>query len=185
MKRFCLKKEREFKQSNHIYPWYTYSSNVDGLFVQFDCFKNSLCEMHGCATNICCPNEMGYDNGLERKSKIQGSGLTWSIIKYANEPVVRIIREEVKDLVIKGINKNINKTTLKYLLNGVFIYFLRLQCPIDNTIWHIQKVESRLIEGRIIEAETFLEYRSSLFTERFSKEYDSQFWITVSKWEDK
>ena len=70
IERFCLKKEIELKQSNHISPWYIYSSNVDGLFQQFDCFKNSLCEIHGCATNMCCSNGMGYDNGLERKGKI-------------------------------------------------------------------------------------------------------------------
>ena len=181
MKRFCLQKERELKQSNHISPWYIYSSNVDGLFQQFDCFKNSLCETHGCATNMCCSNGMGYNNGVEWYGKIQGSGLTWSIIKHSNESVARIIREEVKDLVTKGINKNINKTTFKSLLNGAFIRFLCLQCPINTVIWQPQKVKSILVEDRIIETETLLECHSSFFTEGCCKEYDSQFLTTASK----
>ena len=135
MKRFCLQKERELKQSNYISPWYIYSSNVDGLFQQFDCFKNSLCEIHECTINMCCSNGMGYDNELEWNGKIQGSGLKWLIIKHANESVARIIQEEVKYLVTKGINKNINKTTSKSLLNGAFNRFFRLQCPINNIIW--------------------------------------------------
>ena len=145
-----FKEERELKQSNHISPWYIYSSNVDGLFQQFDYFKNSLCEIHECVTNMCCSNEMGYDNGLEWKDKIQGSGLTWSIIKHANKPVARIIRKEVKELDTKEINKNTTNTTLKSLLKGAFICFLRLDCPIENIIWQTQKVKSRLVEGRII-----------------------------------
>ena len=48
-----------------------------------------------------------------------------------------------------------------------------------------QKVKSRLVEVRIIEAKTLMEFYSYFSTEIFGKEYDSKFWTTESKWEQK
>ena len=67
-----------------------------------------------------------------KNNLVQGSGQHVSIIKHANESVAIIIREEVKDLYTKGTHKNVNKTTLKPLLKGAFIFFLRLYFTIDN-----------------------------------------------------
>ena len=60
-----------------------------------------------------------------------------------------------------------------------------MNCPIDNIIWQTQKVKSIPFEGRIIKAETLLECHSYFSTESFGKEYNSQFWTTESKWEQK
>ena len=76
---------------------------------------------------------------------------------------------EVKELDTKEINKNTTNITLKSLLKGAFICFLRLDCPIDNIIWQTQKVKSRLVEGRIIEAKTLLECHSYFSTKCFGK----------------
>ena len=58
-------------KSKSISPWWIYSSNVDGHFGLFDCFKDTVCEIHGRATEFRCAHYAGYSNGVKR------SGQAW------------------------------------------------------------------------------------------------------------
>jgi len=51
-------------------PFYVYTSNVDGHFGIFDCFKNTLCEIHGRATEFRCAQGIGYNEGMKRKGDL-------------------------------------------------------------------------------------------------------------------
>lgn len=53
-----------------ISPWWIYSSNVDGLFGLFDCFKGTICEIHGRALDFRCARATGYSGGIRRRGKI-------------------------------------------------------------------------------------------------------------------
>ncbi len=55
-------------ESQSISPWWIYSSNVDGHFRNFDCFKETTCEIHGRATEFRCANKIGYTgHGVRRE----------------------------------------------------------------------------------------------------------------------
>ncbi len=47
-------------------PWWIYSSNVDGHFDNFECFQNTICEIHGRATVFRCANQIGFSDGIRR-----------------------------------------------------------------------------------------------------------------------
>ena len=47
-------------------PWWIYSSNVDGHFDDFECFRNHICEIHGKATEFRCANKIGFTEGIRR-----------------------------------------------------------------------------------------------------------------------
>lgn len=45
---------------NHLSPWWIYSSNVDGHFNRLEGFTDTICEIHGRATEFRCANAVGY-----------------------------------------------------------------------------------------------------------------------------
>jgi NAD-dependent SIR2 family protein deacetylase len=57
---------------NDISPWWIYSSNVDGHFHRFECFKNTVCEIHGRASEFRCSSAIGYNMKKKR------SGVQWN-----------------------------------------------------------------------------------------------------------
>jgi NAD-dependent SIR2 family protein deacetylase len=57
--------------SSSLSPWWIYSSNVDGHFGLFDCFKNTICEIHGRASEFRCAHGSGFNNAVKR------CGNTW------------------------------------------------------------------------------------------------------------
>ena len=65
-----LKKKNQNKNENPDSPWWVYSSNVDGHFGKFDCFENTICEIHGRATDFRCANGIGYKDGIKRDGEL-------------------------------------------------------------------------------------------------------------------
>jgi NAD-dependent SIR2 family protein deacetylase len=54
-------------------PWWIYSSNVDGHFSRSNCFSNTICEIHGCATRFRCSQSLGICDGEKRKGALWDS----------------------------------------------------------------------------------------------------------------
>jgi NAD-dependent SIR2 family protein deacetylase len=81
------KQEKRFE----ISPWWIYSSNVDGHFNRFSCFSETICEIHGCATDFRCSFAMGYSNNKKR------FGLSWDQWNEQVENQKRFIQSECAD----------------------------------------------------------------------------------------
>jgi len=56
------------RQSDGSTPWWVYTSNVDGHFrnTRLASFRESVCEIHGCALEFKCACGIGFENGEPR-----------------------------------------------------------------------------------------------------------------------
>ena len=59
-------KAEEGGRKSEVSSWWIYSSNVDGHFHRFDAFKNTICEIHGRASELRCSRAICYNNKDKR-----------------------------------------------------------------------------------------------------------------------
>ena len=63
---------KEDMGESDISPWWIYSSNVDGHFHRFQCFKKTICEIHGRASEFRCSSAIGFNMKQKR------TGVQWN-----------------------------------------------------------------------------------------------------------
>ena len=111
---------------------------------------------------------------------VKRNGLLPLTLKYANDAQVAIILKKLQTL--DGID--IKREMLKELLHNSYICFLRLNCPIEDGIWHSQKMKNLICLGGIREVNALCESFMTLYISKsdsllFRKrsDWETKFWL--------
>ena len=82
------------------------------------------------------------------------SGLIYFAMKYTNGAIAEIISHEVDELMRQDIDDDAWKKYMTELLRDAYKCFLRLNCPINNSLWKSTKIKHQMCIGNIAEVET-------------------------------